>query len=171
MEVLIMSLIRCPECNKEISDKAINCPNCGYPLKKMNHDNSFCNIDGKIYNLYDALQLSLNGKYKESFINISNITKLSIKNCLNILEQIKILDEIPSTYNSKEYTKDEEKQAASIIFSMKDKKPVNNSNVSCPKCGSTAITAGQRGYSFLTGFIGSSKTVNRCANCGYKWKP
>lgn len=41
----------------------------------------------------------------------------------------------------------------------------------CPKCGSTAITAGQRGYSFLTGFIGSSKTVNRCANCGYKWKP
>lgn len=41
----------------------------------------------------------------------------------------------------------------------------------CPKCGSTAITAGQRGYSLLTGFLGSGKTVNRCANCGYKWKP
>ncbi|WP_418752478.1 hypothetical protein [Frisingicoccus sp.] len=40
----------------------------------------------------------------------------------------------------------------------------------CPKCGSTAITAGQRGYSLLTGFIGSGKTVNRCANCGYKWE-
>lgn len=51
-------------------------------------------------------------------------------------------------------------------------KPTVNANVpKCPKCGSTAITAGQRGYSFLTGFIGSSKTVNRCANCGYKWKP
>lgn len=41
----------------------------------------------------------------------------------------------------------------------------------CPKCGSTSIMAGQRGYSLLTGFIGSSKTVNRCANCGHKWKP
>lgn len=43
--------------------------------------------------------------------------------------------------------------------------------VRCPKCGSTNITAGQRGYSFLTGFLGSGSTVNRCANCGYKWKP
>lgn len=41
----------------------------------------------------------------------------------------------------------------------------------CPKCGSTSITAGQRGYSLLTGFIGSGKTMNRCAKCGYKWKP
>lgn len=43
--------------------------------------------------------------------------------------------------------------------------------VRCPKCGSTNITAGQRGYSLLTGFIGSGNTVNRCAKCGYKWKP
>lgn len=41
----------------------------------------------------------------------------------------------------------------------------------CPKCGSTAITAGQRGYSIVTGFLGSGQTVNRCANCGHKWKP
>lgn len=27
-----MSLIECPECGKEISDKANSCPNCGYPL-------------------------------------------------------------------------------------------------------------------------------------------
>lgn len=48
----------------------------------------------------------------------------------------------------------------------------NDSNqVKCPKCGSTSITAGQRGYSLFTGFIGSGKTVNRCANCGHRWKP
>lgn len=41
----------------------------------------------------------------------------------------------------------------------------------CPKCGSTSITTGQRGYSLLTGFLGSNKTVNRCANCGHTWKP
>lgn len=27
-----MALIRCPECGKEISDKAEACPNCGYPI-------------------------------------------------------------------------------------------------------------------------------------------
>lgn len=27
-----MSMIKCPECGKEISDKASACPNCGYPL-------------------------------------------------------------------------------------------------------------------------------------------
>lgn len=31
-----MSLINCPECSKEISDKAITCPNCGFPIQEMN---------------------------------------------------------------------------------------------------------------------------------------
>lgn len=30
-----MALIKCPECSKEISDKAISCPNCGVPLIKV----------------------------------------------------------------------------------------------------------------------------------------
>lgn len=30
-----MALIKCPECGKEISDKADNCPNCGYPVDKV----------------------------------------------------------------------------------------------------------------------------------------
>lgn len=29
-----MALISCPECGKEISDKAITCPNCGIPLEE-----------------------------------------------------------------------------------------------------------------------------------------
>lgn len=41
----------------------------------------------------------------------------------------------------------------------------------CPKCGSTTITSGARGVNFTWGFIGASKTVNRCANCGHTWKP
>lgn len=43
--------------------------------------------------------------------------------------------------------------------------------VKCPRCGSANITAGQRGFSLLTGFVGSGRTVNRCANCGHKWRP
>ena len=29
-----MALITCPECGKQVSDKANSCPNCGYPLTK-----------------------------------------------------------------------------------------------------------------------------------------
>ena len=27
-----MALVQCPECGKEVSDTANNCPNCGYPI-------------------------------------------------------------------------------------------------------------------------------------------
>lgn len=30
-----MALVKCPECNKEISDQAKYCPSCGYRLKSM----------------------------------------------------------------------------------------------------------------------------------------
>ena len=30
-----MALIKCPECGKEISDKAISCPNCGNPMNSQ----------------------------------------------------------------------------------------------------------------------------------------
>lgn len=33
----IMELIKCPECGKEISDKAASCPGCGYPIRNMNN--------------------------------------------------------------------------------------------------------------------------------------
>ena len=41
----------------------------------------------------------------------------------------------------------------------------------CPKCGSTNISTINRGYSLVTGFIGSGSARNVCQNCGYKWKP
>lgn len=52
-----------------------------------------------------------------------------------------------------------------------ERKKAEESKPRCPKCGSTSITAGQKGYSILTGFLGSNKTVNRCSNCGHTWKP
>ena len=33
-----MAMISCPECGKQVSDKAETCPNCGYPLYKMGYD-------------------------------------------------------------------------------------------------------------------------------------
>ena len=41
----------------------------------------------------------------------------------------------------------------------------------CPKCGSTSIATVNRGYSIISGFIGSGKAVNVCQNCGHRFKP
>lgn len=33
-----MALIKCPECEREISDKVNSCPNCGYPMEVDNNE-------------------------------------------------------------------------------------------------------------------------------------
>lgn len=58
-----------------------------------------------------------------------------------------------------------------IIISPKDYLPKREAPVKCPKCGSAQITAGARGVNALWGFIGASKTVNRCMKCGHLWVP
>lgn len=35
-----MALIKCPECNKEISDTVDNCIHCGYSINKRNVENT-----------------------------------------------------------------------------------------------------------------------------------
>ena len=33
-----MAIIQCPECSKEVSDKAGNCPHCGFGVKQYMED-------------------------------------------------------------------------------------------------------------------------------------
>ena len=33
-----MAMIKCPECGKEVSDKAVSCPNCAYPIADSKPD-------------------------------------------------------------------------------------------------------------------------------------
>ena len=45
-----MALIKCEECGKEISDRAVACPNCGCPVehkKQIVKKTSHTNADGK----------------------------------------------------------------------------------------------------------------------------
>lgn len=52
-----------------------------------------------------------------------------------------------------------------------ESKKEEENTIHCPKCNSTAITTGARGVNNFWGLLGASKTVNRCGNCGYTWKP
>jgi ssDNA-binding Zn-finger/Zn-ribbon topoisomerase 1 len=67
---------------------------------------------------------------------------------------------------------------------IKHSPPVDNTPISCPKCGSTQISANRKGFGLgkalaggalaggvglLGGFIGSNKVECTCLNCGYKF--
>lgn len=47
----------------------------------------------------------------------------------------------------------------------------SSNKLTCPKCGSTNIQTTNRGFSLVTGFIGSGSPRNVCQQCGFKWKP
>lgn len=63
------------------------------------------------------------------------------------------------------------KRTSTKTRSPQSTQPTQPKPVCCPKCGSTSIATTARGVDGFWGLIGASKTVNRCANCGYTWKP
>ena len=147
-----MSLINCPECGKEISDKSANCIHCGYPL---NTNNNICSINGTDYDLTEYIEELRNDPSKVSSFEfgfklakyVRTINKDESEELLNIMLTT---NKVPKSFNS---------HHTSALLPH------------CPRCGSTSISTGSRGWKWTTGFIGSGKTVNRCANCGHIWEP
>lgn len=50
-----MALIKCPECGKEVSDKAPACIHCGYPLNETNINKSSSNISNPPIESFDII--------------------------------------------------------------------------------------------------------------------
>ncbi len=144
-----MSLINCPECNKEISDKSKACIYCGYPIKEDRNEK--CIINGIEYNISFLLDESISIPIRAKQLHL--LTHCDLKDCINKVKDIAESKEIPKT------------------LYLKTHKAEENSKVKCPKCGCTDIGVANRGYSLVWGFIGSGKSMNVCKNCGYKWKP
>lgn len=57
------------------------------------------------------------------------------------------------------------------VEQQEQSKQESNKTPHCPNCSSTDIGVVNKGYSLLTGFIGSGKPMNVCKNCGFKWDP
>lgn len=147
-----MALIKCPECGREISDRSDKCIHCGYPLPKES---------GNMF-LFNGVQLEKTFFLDEAIDIHKKISKLreasDVGNgvAIDLLREWRETGVIPDVVNHETLAEARERE---------------RNTVKCPKCGSTAVQTVNRGYSFWTGFIGSSSPRNVCQKCGYKWKP
>jgi rubrerythrin len=92
---------------------------------------------------------------------------------LAYLETVEI-DEKTNKVVKKYQEQDKEEANPFVELNSKTNKPTQQSvksTLKCPRCGSTSVATTARGVSMFWGFIGANKTVNRCGNCGYTWKP
>lgn len=171
-----MALIYCPECKKQISDKAKSCPNCGFPINELPRNNSKYNII-----LTDAIRKSpftahlfliqtKNISLKEATNILSNLP-FAIFNNVSQTNANRIKEELLKHNCKVDIIESNENSSRSDEALIDDYFNKHSNEPHCPRCGSTKITAGQRGYSLITGFFGSNQTINRCANCGHTWKP
>ncbi len=131
-----MSLIKCPECGKEISDRAVSCPNCGCPInnQKIEYNKllgAVNGVNGQLY-LYEnriiirrkgVLAKMTQGFFKgEKEIFLSQISGIQVKKAgmLNGYIQFTLSGGIEGRKGVMEATKDEN----SVMFSMGQNKNV-----------------------------------------------
>lgn len=177
-----MALIKCPECGKEVSNMAKACIHCGFPFDTLN--------DNKLYRLIitgfvsdvpseKAKQISESVMLMRDMLDILQSKGFGIvKNLPSVL--IDGLTKENADYIIKEFNK------TGCILTCEESDTTNRNRINdiiynkannieiplmCPRCHSTHVNIGKRGFSIITGFIGANKTVNRCGKCGFTWKP
>ena len=171
-----MALIQCPECGGMVSDKAVNCIHCGYPL------GGSTNQKQAVYKIFVS---GYKNNYARSFVknmyqNITGAGDTIATKHFDIDGSMEVLDGITNPIAEQLVQRLNNAGCTSLMLesssAVNDKycemaQHVLDGAIFCPRCHSMTISTGKRGFSVATGFIGSNKTVNRCAKCGYTWKP
>lgn len=74
-----MALINCPECGKEISDKAASCPNCGCPIESIGFNEENLNTTESsnfLSQVQNAFQSSVQNATNSSFVSYRATRKI-----------------------------------------------------------------------------------------------
>ncbi|MDO4841511.1 MAG: ribosomal protein L7/L12 [Phoenicibacter congonensis] len=173
-----MALITCPECGKQISDKAPACIHCGYPLQEQQTVAPTVVATSKKVAIPSFVGAS---PQKIPAIKVvREITGMGLAEAKEFVEQaapyVIVKDGLSDNQANVIVQKFKAEGVDAHIFASdapvtfvshtKDK-----DIISCPQCGSTQYHAGARGFSLITGFVGSGKTVLTCLKCGNRWKP
>lgn len=94
-----MAMIKCPECGKEISDKAEKCPNCGCPITTYgNKEGEIRKITQEIINKYNKDNKQRANMIKE----LRAATGMGLKEAVDEID--KFLSPVSTTQNKKKHT-------------------------------------------------------------------
>lgn len=75
-----MALIQCPECGKEISDKAESCPHCGFPISESISNQQYNTISST--QEINGVQFDILEVQRKAFIqSVANVAKKVRKLC------------------------------------------------------------------------------------------
>lgn len=179
-----MALIKCPECGREISDKAASCPGCGYPVENGNIVDTRSDEErliDEIWNRHPYSKTDAVRELQKMGMNLKIAKQLADKK-YNSPEAQQIIK------GKREVDKAKSKQAsANIVNSLQGLSNLltKDKTARCPKCGSTSIqytnkklsvgralvgdaVAGPAGA--VLGGLSSKKGYAVCLKCGKQWK-
>lgn len=181
-----MALIKCPECGKEVSNRAQVCIHCGYPLEEL-----FSQENGEVktselncewrcplcgYNHKGTTAPDICTICKCPGTKFNKVDKNGNAPVIHTLSPLLEWECGVCKYKYKGQNPPIEcpickatNNKFSIVVKTNDDKV--SKIPSCPKCGSTSIATVNRGYSIIWGFLGSGTPMNVCQACGYKFKP
>lgn len=181
-----MALIECPECGKMVSDKTSDCPNCGFPICAMIKEpekplseglNNILIYNDKTYDLTEVVEFVLRNRENCSAVEIrqkiytpgrkifhDKFREINDDAADRIMLDILFSGKITEHQVQPDIMKE-------IYTPQPTPQPATSNQLHCPKCGSTAITTEERGYSLWIGWYGANEKKNLCQSCGYKWKP
>ncbi len=184
-----MALINCPECNKEVSDKAENCIHCGFPLNERHIQETFrenifivTNLKKSKTKRFNRWLLETSGdnnpNLTEGIFNKGDKVSLLDKDSMEIYKcnldtycYLKMGNGLFSFgFDNIDDLIIEKTESISISLPV-GKNFIQNTNqnlAKCPRCGSTQIQAVPRKWSLMTGLL-TNKVDRVCLNCKNKF--
>lgn len=168
-----MALVQCPECSKEVSDKATTCIHCGYPLRDSLGFAQHCHCCKREIPQASEYCPYCGEKIRESERNSSSADAEKPTSIMAYAEEEAQKARLRKTAPS------QTREAAYYP-------PSSPSEARCPKCGSTSLSVSRKGFGYgkaaagavlagplgiLAGGIGANGSVITCMNCGHKFNP
>lgn len=185
-----MALIKCPECGKEVSNKAVACPYCGMPFIEMEESllsKYICLKCGERLpenilscpkcgtRVPDEKKLGRDMLYCPECEGLNEIGSFSCAHCGRKYKAAELASCIIKE------NKNEEKQQQTILTEGK-----GSNQARCPRCGSTSLAPNKKGYGVgkavvgtallgilpgvFIGGMGRNKIEVTCLKCGKKFK-
>lgn len=168
-----MALITCPECGHTVSSFASACPQCGYPIKETSSEAIGVQTAEKYDLIYQCGYIGNLDKIK-AIKEIAGATLTVAHNAVSNPPATVASNLTAADASAMKKRFEERKIQVVVVPSDGAEEGIEQYRcdvITCPRCGSSNISTNKRGYSLLSGFIGSNKTVNRCGKCGHAWEP